>query len=67
MDFLILGKDGKTFFLSIENVFFQENNAGDMVPRLFYVIMEQGTFKNVNNHLNTNIYSYLETSDVLKF
>jgi hypothetical protein len=24
--------------------------------------MEQHTFKNVNNHLNTNIYSYLETS-----
>ncbi len=24
--------------------------------------MEQRTFKNVNNYLNTNIYSYLETS-----
>ncbi len=24
--------------------------------------MEQGTLKNVNNYLNTNIYSYLETS-----
>ncbi len=24
--------------------------------------MEQCTFKNVNNYLNTNIYSYLETS-----
>ncbi len=24
--------------------------------------MEQRTFENVNNHLNTNIYSYLETS-----
>ena len=24
--------------------------------------MEQRTFKNVNNCLNTNIYSYLETS-----
>jgi hypothetical protein len=24
--------------------------------------MEQPTFKNVNNYLNTNIYSYLETS-----
>ncbi len=24
--------------------------------------MEQRTFKNVNNGLNTNIYSYLETS-----
>ncbi len=23
--------------------------------------MEQHTFKNVNNYLNTNIYSYLET------
>jgi hypothetical protein len=25
--------------------------------------MEQRTLKNVNNYLNTNIYSYLETSD----
>ncbi len=25
--------------------------------------MEQHTLKNVNNCLNTNIYSYLETSD----
>ncbi len=24
--------------------------------------MEQGALKNVNNYLNTNIYSYLETS-----
>ncbi len=24
--------------------------------------MEQRNFKNVNNYLNTNIYSYLETS-----
>jgi hypothetical protein len=24
--------------------------------------MEQRTFKNVNNYLSTNIYSYLETS-----
>ncbi len=24
--------------------------------------MEQHTFKSVNNYLNTNIYSYLETS-----
>ncbi len=24
--------------------------------------MEQHTFRNVNNYLNTNIYSYLETS-----
>jgi len=24
--------------------------------------MEQHTLKNVSNHLNTNIYSYLETS-----
>jgi hypothetical protein len=23
--------------------------------------MEQNTYKNVNNYLNTNIYSYLET------
>jgi hypothetical protein len=25
-------------------------------------LMEQHTFQNVNNRLNTNIYSYLETS-----
>ncbi len=24
--------------------------------------MEEGTLRNVNNYLNTNIYSYLETS-----
>ena len=27
-----------------------------------YALMEQHTLKNVNNYLNTNIYSYLETS-----
>jgi hypothetical protein len=27
-------------------------------------IMERHTLKNVNNYLNTNIYSYLETSGV---
>jgi hypothetical protein len=26
------------------------------------IIKEQNALKNVNNHLNTNIYSYLETS-----
>jgi hypothetical protein len=25
--------------------------------------MEQRTFKNLNNYLNTNMYSHLETSD----
>jgi hypothetical protein len=29
--------------------------------------MEQRTLKNVNNYLNTNIYSYLETSGVQSF
>ena len=29
--------------------------------------MEQHASKNVNNFLNTNIYSYLETSDVQSF
>ncbi len=29
--------------------------------------MEQGTLKNVNNYLNTNIYSYLETSGVQSY
>ncbi len=28
----------------------------------FFNSMEQGAFKNVMNYLNTNIYSYLETS-----
>jgi hypothetical protein len=27
-----------------------------------YCSMEQHTLRNVNNHLNTNIYNYLETS-----
>jgi len=30
---------------------------------LFLLLMEQRTLQNVNNCLNTNIYSYLETSD----
>ncbi len=29
---------------------------------LMHLIMEQRTFKNVNNYLNTNIYSYWKTS-----
>jgi hypothetical protein len=29
--------------------------------------MEQHTFENVNNYLNTNIYSYLETSGVQSY
>ncbi len=28
-----------------------------------YKLMEQRTLKNVNSYFNTNIYSYLETSD----
>jgi hypothetical protein len=32
---------------------------------LWQLEMEQPTFKNVNNHLNTNIYSYLETSEAI--
>jgi hypothetical protein len=34
----------------------KQNNA------LSTLLMEQGSLKNVNNCLNTNIYSYLETS-----
>jgi hypothetical protein len=30
--------------------------------KLFMIVMEQHALKNVNNYLNTNIYSYLETS-----
>jgi len=29
--------------------------------------MEQRTFENVNNYLNTNIYPYLETSAVQSY
>ncbi len=29
--------------------------------------MEKRTFENVNNYLNTNIYSYLETSGVQRY
>ncbi len=29
--------------------------------------MEQCTLENVNNYLNTNIYSYLETSGALSY
>ncbi len=32
-----------------------------LVP-IGWLIMEQHAFKNVNNCMNTNIYSYLETS-----
>jgi hypothetical protein len=31
------------------------------VIKLFTAVMEQRALKNVNNHLNINIYSYLET------
>ncbi len=34
----------------------------DKSTNLEWSIMEQHTFKNVNSCLNTNIYSYLETS-----
>ena len=33
-------------------------------PLLHIIAMEQHTLKNVNNCLNINIYSYLETSGV---
>jgi hypothetical protein len=33
-----------------------------MIKEMFHAVMEQRTLKNVNNCLNTNIYSYLETS-----
>ncbi len=35
---------------------------GACTIKLFAFLMEQHTFKNVNNCLNNNIYSYLETS-----
>jgi hypothetical protein len=46
------------------------NKFSDMTERFikkqaFYIslkLMEQHAFKNVNNCLNSNIYSYLETS-----
>jgi hypothetical protein len=36
--------------------------TGDALTLMTQSIMEQHTFKNVNNCLNTNIYSYLGTS-----
>jgi len=33
-----------------------------LVAKAFKLRMEQHNFKNGNNYLNTNIYSYLETS-----
>ncbi len=36
--------------------------ASVMMETSFTTLMEQHAFKNVNNYLNTNIYSYLETS-----
>ncbi len=35
--------------------------TGENLGRVFNSRMEQHTLKNVNNYLNTNIYSYLET------
>jgi hypothetical protein len=32
------------------------------ILKVFVDIMEQRTLSNVNNYLNTNMYSYLETS-----
>ncbi len=33
-----------------------------LTTNLFMILMELHALKNVNNYLNTNIYSYLETS-----
>ncbi len=49
------------------NRFYQLKNltSSDITKRLpskSYFVMEQHAFKNVYNCLNTNIYSYLETS-----
>ncbi len=56
----------------LEKVLKQFSQAGDQTQDLLFLIslltlyrhatMEQCTLKNVNNYLNTNIYSYLETS-----
>jgi len=35
---------------------------GACTIKLYITVMEQRAFKNVNKYLNTNIYSYLETS-----
>jgi len=40
--------------LSVENT--------DHFCRFYFILMVQHNLKNVNNCLNTNIYSYLETS-----
>jgi hypothetical protein len=42
--------------------FHQLNHRKGQTLRLYFHTMEQRTLRNVNNYLNTNIYSYLETS-----
>jgi hypothetical protein len=41
----------------------QFNTISAMKQHTYFHRMEQRTLKNVNNYLNTNIYSYLVTSD----
>ncbi len=35
--------------------------------KLFTLLMQQRTIENVNNYLDTNLYSYLETSGVQSY
>ncbi len=54
---------GCKFFITLSlgcehNLHFNDNSPRALAEQP----MEQRTFKNVNNYLNTNIYSYLETS-----
>ncbi len=39
----------------------------DYLSKLGHIMEQQHTFENVNNYLNTNIYSYLETSGVQSY
>ncbi len=43
----------------------QATEAGDQSGKNFTI--EQHSLKNVNSYLNTNVYSYLETSGVQTF
>ncbi len=58
--FLTLAKQGKKLEICEKNIFSLHRRA--YAIKLFAVVMEQPALRNVNNYLNTNIYSYSETS-----
>ncbi len=48
--------------VSYECKMIMTKTTGDNVIKLFFFVNETARFKNVNNCLNTNIYSYFEKS-----